>query len=434
MHRRYQRRPAQANPGDTLPNLQGRQHPEPEDSGNDDGMYYDMGGNPFGSPATITTTRIVANTGTANSPVHSMPIMSSPGTVPTPATASQDEHGDPSSSVSVITLVAASPSPSSSSPPAVIPTMINNGNGGDANATQTPSPLSNTSDSQRGRLPPGATIGLVIAGIIIAASLIIFFVRRRYVRRRIRLRKEWASKRPLSLSQMLESKGGSKSFSFTSESAESIRYGLPLQSPAIVKTRSSPKEVVRTLSIPTPLAVPVPPRPEAASYASASQALNATPTSVVPPFSSRSHVPSPFNPNPTNNSTTPPQATTASIPDVYGPPATVLSASSKVSVILTFVPTLADELSITLGEELSMIAEFDDGWGMCSNAQGEQGMVPMECVSAIGATADESNSSSGSASSGKVDLQNQNVNNGQRGLGGRSRRVSSLDVIQGRRF
>ncbi|KIK97516.1 hypothetical protein PAXRUDRAFT_93349, partial [Paxillus rubicundulus Ve08.2h10] len=46
----------------------------------------------------------------------------------------------------------------------------------------------------------------------------------------------------------------------------------------------------------------------------------------------------------------------------------------------TFVPTLPDELSITTGERIRLVAQYDDGWALCANIRGEQGMVPKECL------------------------------------------------------
>ncbi|KAJ7353597.1 hypothetical protein DFH08DRAFT_624707, partial [Mycena albidolilacea] len=45
-----------------------------------------------------------------------------------------------------------------------------------------------------------------------------------------------------------------------------------------------------------------------------------------------------------------------------------------------FIPSLPDELSIITGEVLHMMAEYDDGWALCKNERGEQGVVPLECL------------------------------------------------------
>jgi hypothetical protein len=45
-----------------------------------------------------------------------------------------------------------------------------------------------------------------------------------------------------------------------------------------------------------------------------------------------------------------------------------------------FIPSLPDELSITTGEIVRVVAEYDDGWALCKNGRGDQGMVPVECL------------------------------------------------------
>ncbi|KAI0032804.1 hypothetical protein K488DRAFT_21894, partial [Vararia minispora EC-137] len=49
-------------------------------------------------------------------------------------------------------------------------------------------------------------------------------------------------------------------------------------------------------------------------------------------------------------------------------------------VRVTFIPTRQDELSISIGQTLAVLHRFDDGWALCANAYGEQGMVPLECL------------------------------------------------------
>jgi len=46
----------------------------------------------------------------------------------------------------------------------------------------------------------------------------------------------------------------------------------------------------------------------------------------------------------------------------------------------TFIPTLPDELSLTMGETLRVLNEYDDGWALCANRIDEQGMVPLDCL------------------------------------------------------
>jgi len=55
-------------------------------------------------------------------------------------------------------------------------------------------------------------------------------------------------------------------------------------------------------------------------------------------------------------------------------------AGSTATVRYEFIPSLPDELSITTGEVVSVISEYDDGWTLCKNGRGDQGMVPLECL------------------------------------------------------
>lgn len=46
----------------------------------------------------------------------------------------------------------------------------------------------------------------------------------------------------------------------------------------------------------------------------------------------------------------------------------------------TYIPNLPDELSVTVGEMVRVLNEYDDGWALCINARNEQGVVPSECL------------------------------------------------------
>jgi len=97
----------------------------------------------------------------------------------------------------------------------------------------------------------------------------------------------------------------------------------------------------------------------------------------------------PANPNPIGS---PPPAYTFQEQSLAPPPMSYDStggpATSPTSpndrtlanVRCTFVPNLPDELSITTGEVIHILSEYDDGWALCENARGEQGMVPLECL------------------------------------------------------
>jgi hypothetical protein len=59
---------------------------------------------------------------------------------------------------------------------------------------------------------------------------------------------------------------------------------------------------------------------------------------------------------------------------------TNVATGRTATVCCTFIPTLPDELSISNGEIVRIVNEFDDGWSLCVNSRGEQGMVPLECL------------------------------------------------------
>jgi len=69
-------------------------------------------------------------------------------------------------------------------------------------------------------------------------------------------------------------------------------------------------------------------------------------------------------------------------PAAYNTGATpVVSAGGATATVrYEFIPSLPDELSITTGEIVRVVSEYDDGWALCKNARGDQGMVPLECL------------------------------------------------------
>ena len=50
------------------------------------------------------------------------------------------------------------------------------------------------------------------------------------------------------------------------------------------------------------------------------------------------------------------------------------------TVVCTFIPSLPDELTISIGETLRVLTGYEDGWSLCMNSRGKQGMVPNECL------------------------------------------------------
>ncbi|KAF8183768.1 hypothetical protein K438DRAFT_1129913 [Mycena galopus ATCC 62051] len=54
--------------------------------------------------------------------------------------------------------------------------------------------------------------------------------------------------------------------------------------------------------------------------------------------------------------------------------------SAAATVCHEFIPFLSDELQVAIGEEVRVLSEYDDGWALCKNDHGDQGMVPLECL------------------------------------------------------
>ncbi|KAJ3506430.1 hypothetical protein NLJ89_g6871 [Agrocybe chaxingu] len=95
-----------------------------------------------------------------------------------------------------------------------------------------------------------------------------------------------------------------------------------------------------------------------------------------------------------------------------------LNSPLSTTVVCTFLPSLPDELSINIGDTIRVLAEYDDGWALCMSMNGEQGMVPLECLDQQ-AGSFRSSGGSGVTAGGLGVPQDREVR--------RSRRVSSLD-------
>jgi hypothetical protein len=50
-----------------------------------------------------------------------------------------------------------------------------------------------------------------------------------------------------------------------------------------------------------------------------------------------------------------------------------------------YEPSLPDELLIATGQVLHVLVEYSDGWALCKNRHGLEGMVPQECLGRGGA-------------------------------------------------
>lgn len=237
--------------------------------------------------------------------------------------------------------------------------------------------------STRRTLPAGAMIGIVLAAIFLIVGIAIFVIRRRYVQRRQKLRKGWARSKASRLSGSYEPKSDSNSTtSLTSDQDQTTMLA------ANTPRRTGPRPLSMVEAQQTPFVLPAPPASYGnESFSPASQTSASNNTSGVTKSKGVS----------SKKSSSP----------IYGPPSSMARSNATVTVISTFITTLPDELAITTGETLRVLAEYDDGWALCLNSRGEQGMVPRECLD------------------GRFSIPMEDMVI-SRGLGGKLRRISSL--------
>jgi len=109
--------------------------------------------------------------------------------------------------------------------------------------------------------------------------------------------------------------------------------------------------------------------------------FTSVPSLSLPPMSYNASLPTPFTP----------PSLQASGPQAMSPvvgSAAALPKQEIAVVVRTFIPTLPDELNIANGEHIRVLDAYDDGWALCANIRGEQGVVPLECLQRDGAPAE----------------------------------------------
>ncbi|KAJ7481060.1 hypothetical protein B0H11DRAFT_1231684 [Mycena galericulata] len=212
--------------------------------------------------------------------------------------------------------------------PAPVASAINPG-GPTEGASSSPGPVAAVS-TQHG-LPTGAIVGITIACVMLILGAFVFFIRQRAIRNRNQRRQTatWANSRPTNSSFEPREVGAGSTGTGV---GMGVGAGMGETSPGVSFARAQ------------------------------AQALAAR------------------TPPPSYNNPAPPPPP---------PPVVVVptGAAASARVLYEFIPTLPDELSITTGETVQLLSEYDDGWAMCANARGEQGMVPLECLDRAGAGA-----------------------------------------------
>ncbi|KIM48681.1 hypothetical protein M413DRAFT_6052 [Hebeloma cylindrosporum] len=344
MHGKYQRNIQHARRGLVL----NRQLDAPDGGGGTtlDGQDGGGGGFTLTGPLTITiirTTFEASSTPTSSSSSEAV-ATSLPTSPPVESTSSP-----------IISFSQTSSSSSSSSftlfpsviPPSSTPSIIPNDTTPEGSNALLTTPL-----------PSGGIAGIVIGCLVLLLLGLFFGLRKRFQRNRIRLRGMWTRNKNIGRPTLIAGNSYEPKsyldYSFTRNDASQVpgpTSPAPQFSPAVARKISA--------------RVPPPP----ISYNSNEGATSPYSGSSTP--SARVSNDDGDNGGGSN--------TRASNAPVYSPGSTSLSPFAA-AVVCTFITSLPDELSIKVGESIRVLAEYDDGWALCMNTSGQQGMVPMECL------------------------------------------------------
>lgn len=226
-----------------------------------------------------------------------------------------------------------------------------------SSSSSTSTPQTNAAAVTSSGLSGGAIAGIVAGAVIVGTALIVFFVRKTYLRRRERRHISWNGvpglHEPNSFPDVSERPTSLISATNTPQKSASLSpfepYGQSMY------TSPAPPVAHMHLSTPT-YAVPMPP-----------PATYNNPT-LVAPYPTQA-VPSTYIPG-----------STTALAMGRAPAGRAQHAPVEAIVRCTFVPTLPDELSIVTGERIFIVEQYDDGWVLCASGRGERGMVPRECL------------------------------------------------------
>ncbi|KAF9261447.1 hypothetical protein L218DRAFT_498583 [Marasmius fiardii PR-910] len=297
------------------------------------------------SKASTTTTTSRSSTTTISSRSSSRSSSLPTSSLPTSESSESSESSLSTSSALPVTTIAIPP---------VSSVSTTSGNTGPSSAD------SNSTGSAvkgQGGLSSGAIAGIAITVVVVLAALIAFLVRRRMMANRAEKRSDWLDR---------------SGFSAPAPPIMTRSYNPPPPTSFVPSSRPPPAPEPYNYGPPAPVSRLSYSRAPAPSFA-ISSAASSRPVSLIPgrrgpDFSAPSVMEVPFQ-----SSTVPSQAPAT-------PSSISVGASNVMAVRCTFIPSMADELSITTGETIRVLQEYDDGWALCLNDLGQQGMVPMECL------------------------------------------------------
>ncbi|PVG00984.1 hypothetical protein CPB86DRAFT_134626 [Serendipita vermifera] len=309
----------------------------------------------FGPGTTTSSTRTNTRT-TATPPTPTRPTVvtpSAPSTTPRTSTTPSTTSTTPRTSAEVVTTPP--PNVTRTSFSTVSTTSTSTGN---VDASQ-----ANNSSSKSGL--PSVVVGVIVAASIIFGLIFLALIARKIFQSRRRSRRAtWARNSIIA------------------------PFEPPLQEKALPPPPMETQPIV-----PQQQSYPAYP-PAAMSYAN-----NLTPYSPITAAPNTPSYPNPYPFAPNAQQATSNNgfgANTFAAPDLTGPvviqttpptPSTAAanSTSGPISVVKrTFVPSLPDELSISNGEQVRVVAVYDDGWALCEKlVGGERGVVPQECLDKV---------------------------------------------------
>ncbi|KAG1756353.1 uncharacterized protein EDB91DRAFT_1041971 [Suillus paluster] len=336
---------------------------------------------PFASPlvfakdattSTTTTTQTTAKTTTSTTPTTSAAsstVKLSSSVSSASASLSTSSQALTSSASLQSTFSAPSATiPSTSSPAATgLPSSSNTTSQSVVfvTATSTPSPTAttinnNASSASSQGLSGGAVGGIVAASVVVSLAFFIFIVRKTYLRRRQKRRFTWPAGNVFNDTKPLPP----APVDDFSEKPTSVKHSpmSPFEAHGQSVYASPPQPPIQRMQSPfTGYAGPAPPP---ASYNNPMSMYSQPPPSLIPGDSVVA------------------MARAAAGVDSYPAPAPTprFRIASEAVVKRAFIPTLPDELSVTAGERIRVLAQYDDAWALCANGRGEQGMVPQECL------------------------------------------------------
>jgi hypothetical protein len=250
-------------------------------------------------------------------------------------------------------------------------------------------------------MPVGTIVGVIMAILIVLCAIgAYFFFRRRSQQQRMKTR-AWANKKMAPSTSFLHFDDREKGIKgpslnvvapFASPRVQDFTY--PQQPPQVHNGLQPTNNGLPFIPHPAP---PRPPpahgydyNPDAPTTPIATMEAPSTPksaaTSRLPVSMASVSILSPLTPGtmpqvPTFPSPQPLTNSQLSSPIAFvhpSSPSGAMPAMAKVKA--TFIPTMPDELTISIGEIVRVKKEYDDGWASCVNVKGEQGMIPLECL------------------------------------------------------